>query len=139
MSGGTNTETQKFPNWLQPYLTGELSQANGLSSAALANPQSMVAPLSSLQQSGLNSVSQVSPAAQANANSALNANSLETSGALLNPASNPYLQNTYNLAAGSVENTLDSQFAGAGSNIINSAPVQASQLNNLATQLYGGQ
>lgn len=139
MAGGTNTVSQTLPSWLQPYLTQELGTAQGLSGNAIANPQSMVAPLSDLQTSGLNSISGVSPQAQATADSALGANQFETSGALLNPASNPYLQNTYNLAAGSVENTLDSQFAGAGSNVINSAPVQSSELNNLATQLYGGQ
>jgi hypothetical protein len=139
VSGGTNTVSQTLPDWLQPYLTSELSTAGSLSGAALANPQSMVAPLSPLQQSGLSSVSAVSPAAQSDANSALSANQLETSGALLNPASNPYLQNTFNLAAGSVENNLDSQFASSGSNVINSVPVQENELNNLATQLYGGQ
>jgi hypothetical protein len=140
MSGGTNTQTQTLPNWLQPYLTTELASASditpGLSSTSAS---SLVAPMNSGEQQGLASMQNAAGTGQADANSAAAANQFETSGALLNPASNPYLQNTYNLAAGSVQNSIDSQFAGAGSNVINSLPVQQNQLNNLATQLYGGQ
>lgn len=134
--GGTSTSQETLPAWVQPYLTSELGTATPMSTAPAS---SLVAPLSGLQQSGLSGVAGESPAAQGAANSALGANQFETSGALLNPASNPYLQNTYNLAAGSVENSLDSQFAGSGSNVVNSLPVQENELNNLATQLYGGQ
>src|SRR6185437_4907050 len=55
-----------------------------------------------------------------------------------NPAQNPYLSNEFNLAANDVQNRLQSEFAGAGRNVIGSLPIQADQLNNLATQLYGG-
>ena len=138
MSGGTNTTSQTLPNWLQPYLTGELSDANTMYSSAINNPQSMVAGMTPAQQQGISSQEQAVGQGTSEANSAAAANQFETSGALLNPASNPYLQNTYNLAAGSVENSLDSQFAGSGSNVENSIPVQSDQMNNLATQLYGG-
>jgi hypothetical protein len=37
-----------------------------------------------------------------------------------------------------VQNRLSSEFAGSGRNVIGSLPVQSDQLNNLATQLYGG-
>lgn len=158
--GGTNTQTQTLPNWLMPYLTGELGQAAsitpGLSGSSggtytLPNGQtvtipstpgvsasSLVAPMTPMQQQGLSDIQQT---ANSNINpsaSAAAANQFETSGALLNPAENPYLQNTYNIAANNVQNTLASEFAGAGSNVENSLPVQADQLNNLATQLYGG-
>jgi hypothetical protein len=139
VSGGTNTTSQTLPDWLQPYLTQELGSAQQFQTNATTNPQSMVAPMTPAQQQGLSS--QLSAAGQGagEAGSASAANQFETSGALLNPASNPYLQNTFNLASQSVQNNLDSQFAGSGSNVENSIPVQADQMNNLATQLYGGQ
>ncbi len=136
--GGTNTVQQTLPQWLQPYLTQELGSAQGLQQSATSNPQSMVAPLNSTQQQGLTDITNTANSSINPSASAAAANQFETSGALLNPNSNPYLQNTYNLAANSVENTLDSQFAGSGSNVENSLPVQSDQLNNLATQLYGG-
>lgn len=66
------------------------------------------------------------------------ANEFETSGALLNPASNPYLQQTFQQGANQVQNALSSQFGAAGRNTLASAPVQSDEMNNLATQLYGG-
>jgi hypothetical protein len=66
------------------------------------------------------------------------ANMFETGGALLNPAMNPYLQGTFQQGAQQVQNSLDSQFGAAGRNTLASAPVQSDEMNNLATQLYGG-
>jgi hypothetical protein len=139
VSGGTNTQTQTLPNWLQPYLTQELGSAQGFQQQATTDPQSMVAPMNPTQQQGLSSQLAAAGQGTGQAGSAAAANQFETSGALLNPNSNPYLQNTFNLASQSVQNNLASQFAGSGSNVQNSLPVQADQMNNLATQLYGGQ
>jgi hypothetical protein len=100
---------------------------------------SLVAPLSGMQQSGIAATGAESPYAQSAANSALGANQLETSGALMNASSNPYLAGEFQTGANQVQNTMDSQFGAAGSNVINSTPVQESSLNNLASQLYGGQ
>jgi hypothetical protein len=138
MSGGTNTTTQTLPNWLQPYLTQELGSAQQFQTAATNDPQSMVAGMTPAQQQGISSIentanSSVNPSASAAA-----ANQFETSGALLNPSENPYLQGTYQQAGQQVQNQLSSEFAGSGSNVENSIPVQSDQLNNLATQLYGG-
>jgi hypothetical protein len=86
---------------------------------------------------GLSQIQQT--ASQPNASqSAQAANEFETSGALLNPNSNPYLQQTFTEGAQQVQNALDSQFGAAGRNVLSSAPVQSDELNNLATQLYGG-
>lgn len=139
MSGGTNTTSQTLPNWLQPYLTQELGSAQGFQQQATSDPQSMVAGMTPAQQQGISSQEQAAAGQGTNeASSAAAANQFETSGALLNPASNPYLQNTYQLAGQQVQNQLSSEFAGSGSNVENSIPVQSDQLNNLATQLYGG-
>jgi hypothetical protein len=137
MSGGQNTTSQTLPDWLQPYLTQELGNAQQFQTQATTNPQSMVAPMNSMQQQGISDISQTAAGVNPS-QSAANANAFETSGALLNPSMNPYLQSTYQQAGQQVQNQLASEFAGSGSNVQNSAPVQADQLNNLATQLYGG-
>jgi hypothetical protein len=53
-------------------------------------------------------------------------------------ATNPHLDATFNKAADSVQNRLSSQFAGSGRNIGASRAANASELNDLATNLYGG-
>ena len=60
------------------------------------------------------------------------------SGSLLNPATNPSLQGMVQLADNQIQNNLASQFAGSGRNIEASAPVQASQMANVAADIYGG-
>ena len=60
------------------------------------------------------------------------------SGSLLNPATNPSLQGMVQLADNQIQNNLASQFAGSGRNIEASAPVQASQMANVASDIYGG-
>lgn len=138
--GGTNTVQQTLPSWLQPYLSGELSTANqitpGINQGMPAS--SLVATQTPLQQQGISALTGAASQGANEAGSAAAANQFETSGALLNPNENPYLQNTFNLASQSVQNNLDSQFAGSGSNVQNSLPVQSDEMNNLATQLYGG-
>jgi hypothetical protein len=91
-----------------------------------------------LQNLGIGSILNASGSANAT-QGAEAANQYETSGALLNPASNPYLQQTFQQGANSVQNQVASEFAGSGRNIIGSLPVQSDEMNNLATQLYGGQ
>lgn len=53
-------------------------------------------------------------------------------------ASNPYLDATFNRAADATQQRLASQFAGSGRNIGASRAVNADELNNLATGIYGG-
>lgn len=52
--------------------------------------------------------------------------------------SNPYIDATFNKAAEATRGQLDSQFARSGRNIGGSQAARADQLNNLATQIYGG-
>jgi hypothetical protein len=53
-------------------------------------------------------------------------------------ATNPYLDATFNRAADSVQNRIQSGFAGSGRNIEAGRPVAAQELNDLATGIYGG-
>lgn len=59
-------------------------------------------------------------------------------GKYLDPNSNPYLASTFNQAANAVQNRVASQFGQAGRNLEASIPVQNDQMNQLATQIYGG-
>lgn len=52
--------------------------------------------------------------------------------------SNPYLDQTFNQAALATQGQLASQFAGHGRNVDQSEGNRAQQLNDLATQIYGG-
>lgn len=52
--------------------------------------------------------------------------------------SNPYLDQTFNRAAMATQGQLASQFAGAGRNVDQSQGNRAQQLNDLASQIYGG-
>jgi hypothetical protein len=139
--GGTNTVSQQtVPSWLQPYYTSALQTGQQLTSGAgpAYYPGNQVAPLNQVQESGIDSI--IGAASQPNASDgAQTANEFETSGALLNPSSNPYLQQTFQQGANAVQNQLSTEFAGSGRNIIGSLPVQSDEMNNLATQLYGGQ
>jgi len=52
--------------------------------------------------------------------------------------SNPYIDQTFNRAAQATQGQLASQFAGSGRNVDASQGNRAQQLNDLASQIYGG-
>lgn len=52
--------------------------------------------------------------------------------------SNPYIDETFNRAAQATQGQLASQFAGSGRNVDQSQGLRSQQLNDLATQIYGG-
>lgn len=143
MTGGgtsTNTVSQTIPDWIKPYFQTALGYGSNLLSSGGPQyyPGQTVAPLNPVQEAGIQSTVNAAGNPYSPVNSASNWNNFATSGALMNPSLNPYLQNTFNLAANSVQNRLASEFAGSGSNVINSLPIQSDEMNNLATQLYGG-
>ena len=134
-SGSSTTQVQnsQAPSWQQPYQQYGLGQAtaqyNGITS-----PQQLVAGFAPQQNqaiSGITSLATNNPtlgAAQDYTQSVLNGS----------PANNPYLNSEFNNAANTVQNRIESEFAGAGQPVVNSLPVQSDELNNLASQLYGG-
>lgn len=136
MNSGSNTtqvQTAQAPSWQLPYQQYGLQQAtaqyNGVTS-----PQQLVAGFSPQQNqaiSGITSLATNNPtlsAAQNYTQSVLNGQ----------PANNPYLNSEFNQAADTVQNRLESEFAGAGQPVVNSLPLQSDEMNNLATDLYGG-
>ena len=120
-------------SWALPYQQYGLGQATA-QFQGVNSPQQLVAGFSQPQNQAISGIQQL-----ATNNPTLNAAQNYTTSVLNgNPAQNPYLSNEFNLAANDVQNRLQSEFAGAGRNVIGSLPIQADQLNNLATQLYGG-
>jgi hypothetical protein len=141
MSGGSqNSTTQStVPSWLEPYITGELQQGNQdvQGGGPQYYPGQQVAPLTSMQNQGIAGIEQQSQDPSASGTAQQQNMNIE-SGAYLNPATNPYLAGTLNTADQGVQNQISSEFAGSGRNIVGSAPVQSSAMNQLANQIYGG-
>lgn len=129
----TQTVQQQAPSWQQPYQQYGLQQATA-QYQNVNSPQQLVAGFSPQQNEAISNITNLAggtPQTTAAQNYVTNV----LSG---NPANNPYLSQQFNLAANDVQNRLSSEFAGSGRNVIGSLPIQSDQLNNLATQLYGG-
>lgn len=136
----TTTQNTSLPGWLDSANQYGVGQAQQLyqKGGPQYYPGSTVAPLSSIQEQYLTGANNLG----ANGNPTLNAANTYTQGALsgeyLNPSSNPYLAQTFNQAANAVQNRVGSEFGAAGRNLEASIPVQNDQMNQLATQIYGG-
>lgn len=136
MNSGSNTtqvQTAQAPSWQLPYEQYGLDQAtaqyNGITS-----PQQLVAGFSPQQNQAISGITSL-----ATNNPTLNAAQNYTQSVLNGqPANNPYLNSEFNQAADTVQNRLESEFAGAGQPVVNSLPLQSDEMNNLATDLYGG-
>ena len=141
MSGGSQQTSSNngVASWLQPSYTNAVQDANNLYSSGGPKYYSgqQVANLSPMQNTGLSDISNAASDPSA-ASMAQQQNRNIESGAYLNPASNPYLSGTFNTAAQGVQNNIDSQFGAAGRNVVSSAPVQSSAMNQLANEIYGG-
>jgi len=138
--GGSNTISQNtVPEWLQPYLTNTLASAQELQQGGGPQyyPGQTVAGLTPLQDYGLESVMNVANSPNASQVAQQQNMNIE-SGAYLNPSTNPYLSGTLTTAEQGVQNPITSEFGAAGRNVLASAPVQSSAMNQLANQIYGG-
>jgi len=130
---GTQTTTTTAPGFQLPYQNYFLNQA--YSQYQNQNPQNLVAPFAPQQETALQGITNLggnmTPTGQAAAN--------YTQGILNHgPTQNPYLDATFNQAAQRTQSQLASEFAGAGRNVDQSAGLRGQQLNDLATQIYGG-
>lgn len=140
--GGSTTSTQKNEPWgpAQPYAKAALSDAAKWYSSPYGRdpyPGSTVVPFSPYTEQALgmsaNRAMQGNEA-QKGANDLL---SSTMNGDFLN--SNPYLDKTFDMAAGKVRSTLDSQFNKGGtygSSLHQGA--MADNMGDLATKIYGG-
>lgn len=151
------TTTNEPPAFIQPYMQYGAAQSRALyetggpqyydgNTVVPFAPQTEQA-LGLTEQRALNG-SSVSNAAQDYATDTLTRTPASQFGAGQNPyassanpygsVDNPYLDATFNKAADSVQNRLESQFAGSGRNVSASMPANADYLNDLANQVYGG-
>lgn len=160
MSGGSTTpsrttQTTEPPTFIQPFLQDAASQSRALYQSG--GPQqyggNTVVPFAPqteqamrlTEQRALNG-SPVNAAAQNYATRTLNTSPTSQFGGGSNPyansiyqgGSNPYLDATFNRAADQVQNRIQSSFAGSGRNIEAGRPLAAQELNDLASQVYGG-
>lgn len=139
-SNVTTTQNSSLPPWLSNANQYGAGQAQQLyqKGGPQYYPGSTVAPLSSIQEQYLTNANNLGT----NGNPTLGAANGYTQNVLdgnyLNPSSNPYLASTFNQAANAVQNRVSSEFGQAGRNIEASIPVQNDQMNQLATQIYGG-
>lgn len=158
-SNVTSTTTASLPAFAAPYANSVLNDVSNYVNADLAGgfPRGLleqVAPLTGLQQQGINLGQNAATGSQALLVPALQQMEATLSGNYLNPQSNPYLSATYNEAAqpivqqyrDAIAPGIQAEFAHAGS-FGGSAQQQteglaqqglANALGNLATNLYGG-
>jgi hypothetical protein len=127
----TQTTTTMPPAYQLPYLQYGLGQAK-----SLYDQGSQVVPFSPQSEAALNATqlrattgSPLVGAAQDYAQKSLSGGFLGT---------NPYLDQTFEQARLATQGGLASEFGRSGRNVDQSAGLRSQQLNNLATQIYGG-
>lgn len=161
--GGTSTSTTTttLPAWLQPYAEqfiksyqGEVYDENGNLKEQPDNLTQNVAGFTQYQQAALDNIGNLSGGTQAVANTGLGQAGATLSGQYLDPASNPWLDATFNKAARGVTDQYSTAVAPSimaaaqkSGNFGGSAMDQAmamsrynlgENLNDLATSIYGG-
>lgn len=144
MSGGdspshtTSTQTQEPPAYVVPYLQGAAQQSQALYNRGPNQyyEGQTVTPFSAETEQALSGT-----AARATNGSPITDNAQTYTADVLGGKylnSNPYIDETFNRAAQGTRSQLDSQYARSGRNINAGEAARADQLNNLATQIYGG-
>lgn len=130
----TQTLQSQAPSWQLPFQQYGLGQAQA-QYQGVKSPSQLVAGFSPMQNQAMSNINTLATQGTPEGTAAQSYATNVLSG---NPANNPYLNAEFQQGANQVQNQLASEFAGAGRNIIGSAPVQADEMNNLAAQLYGG-
>lgn len=142
-SPSRTTQVNEPPAFIQPYMQEGAQQARALYQTG--GPQyyggNTVVPFSNQTEQALGLTEQralqgspVNQAAQDYATRTLNT----APNSQFGNVNNPYLDATFNKAADTVQNRLETQFAGSGRNVAASMPANTDMLNDLATQVYGG-
>lgn len=128
----TTTQVSEPPKYIAPYLN-QAAQAASQQYGAGGVP---VIPFSGQTQQALNLAEQRALAGSPVSRAANDYAQQTLSGGFM--GSNPYLDQTFNRAAMATQNQLASQFARSGRGQDASQFLRSEQLNNLATQIYGG-
>jgi hypothetical protein len=157
-SGSTRqTTTTEPPTFIRPFMEYGAQQSRALYETGGPDyyPGNTVVPFAPQTEAALGMTEQralqgspVVGAAQNYAANTLNTAPSSQFGGASNPyassanpyggASNPYLDATFNRAADSVQNRIQSGFAGSGRNIEAGRPVAADEMSDLAARIYGG-
>jgi hypothetical protein len=130
-SSGGGTQTTEPPKWQRPYIQRGLEEAEN----QYQRDVQQFSPYQGYTDMALHGIVDQARNNPLAGNAASLANQTLTGGFL---GSNPYLDQTFNQAALATQNQLASQFAGSGRNIDASQGLRSQQLNDLATQIYGG-
>lgn len=124
--GGSQTQQVKPPAYALPYLRTGLEQAANLYSR----------PTPADTQTGIDMIRNRATGGDPTINAATDYVRNSLGGVFLN--ANPHLDATFNRAAQATQGQLASQFAGSGRNVDQSQGLRGQQLNDLASQIYGG-
>lgn len=133
-SSGNQTTRTEPPRYQLPHLTGSLESAQNLYNQRSAGQS--VAPLSAESNQALTGISNLAQSGNTVNQAGSNLATQTLQGNFL--GSNPYLDETFNRASLATQNQLASQFAGSGRNVEASQGLRSQQLNDLATNIYGG-
>lgn len=124
--GGSQTQQVKPPAYALPYLRTGLEQAANL----------YTRPTPADTQTGIDMIRNRATGGDPTINAATDYVRNSLGGGFLN--ANPHLDATFNRAAQATQGQLASQFAGSGRNVDQSEGLRGQQLNDLASQIYGG-
>jgi hypothetical protein len=133
---GSQTQRTEPPKYQLPYLQHGVEQARSLYDWQNQDPSRITAPQNGATIDALRGTEGIARAGNGITGAAGNLATQTLSGGFL--GSNPWLDQTFNRAALGTQNQLASQFAGRGRNISASQDLRSGQLNDLATQIYGG-
>lgn len=140
----TTTTTQGPPAYLQPFLEGAANAGTNLYNQGPQQfyPGQSVVPFSSQTQQAMGMqqqrAMQGSPLigqAQNFAQGMLQGNT--PLAGMAQGGANPYLDQTFNRAAGAVNRSMDTVLARSGRDLTGNLGARSDQLNNLATNIYG--
>ena len=141
-SSVTSTTSSEPSEFVKPYLTEAFGQAQNLFQSSVPNyyPNQTYANFAPETSAALNLATQRATQGNPLLGSSQNEINNILSGQYLSPTTNPYSQALYDQMAGDVTSGVQSQFSkagrlGSGAN----QEVLASELGNLANQVYGSQ
>jgi len=134
-SGGSTQRTEP-PKYQLPFLQHGVQSARTLFDQQWQNPANIVAPQNGATIDALRGMEGMARNGNPVTGSAGNLAQQTLQGGFL--GANPWLDQTFNRAALATQNQLASQFARSGRNIDASQDLRSGQLNDLATQIYGG-
>lgn len=134
----TQTTSTEPPDYLLPYLRQAAGSASNLFQQGPMQffPGNTVVPFSPQTNQALNLQQERAIGGSPVTSAAQDLTARTLSGDYLN--SNPYLDATFDRAAGAVGRQLDTTLARSGRDLDANLGVRSSQLNDLATSIYGG-